>query len=71
MGRNSSSDKRQKNQLQMVLAFQDERRSEAPRVSMEGTESTVAKRSTESPAREQQLMEEVCGRESCKQHWHG
>ena len=34
---------------------------------MEGTESTVAKRSTESPAREQQLMEEVCGRENCKQ----
>ena len=72
MGRNSSlgltqNDKRQKNQLQMVLAFQDESRSEAPRVSTEGTESTVAKRSTESPAREQQLMEEVCGRENCKQ----
>jgi RNA-directed DNA polymerase len=67
MRRDSSHDKRQKNQLQMVLAFQDESRSEAPRVSSEGTESRVAKRGTESPAREWQLMEEVCGRENCKQ----
>jgi RNA-directed DNA polymerase len=67
MRRDSSSDKRQKNQLQMVLAFVDESRSEAPRVSSEGTESRVAKRGTESPAREWQLMEEVCGRENCKQ----
>ncbi len=69
MGRDSSmgltqNDKRQKTQLQMVLAFQDESRSEAPRVSSEGTESRVAKRGTESPAREWQLMEEVCGREN-------
>src|SRR3989454_12639531 len=67
MRRDSSSDKRQKNQLQMVLAFVDESRSEAPRVSSEGTESRVAKRGTESPAREWQLMEEVCERENCKQ----
>jgi RNA-directed DNA polymerase len=59
------SDKRQKNQL--VLAFTDESRSEAPRVSGEGTESLAAKRGTESPAIGEQLMEEVCERENCKQ----
>jgi len=59
------SDKRQKNQL--LLAFMDESRSEAPRVSNEGTESLAVKRGTESPAIGEQLMEEVCGRENCKQ----
>jgi RNA-directed DNA polymerase len=59
------SDKRQKNQL--MLAFTDESRSEAPRVSAEGTESVVAKRGTESLAMGEQLMEEVCERENCKQ----
>ena len=59
------SDKRQKNQL--MLAFMDESRSEAPRVSTEGTESTVVKRGTESLAIGEQLMEEICGRENCKQ----
>ena len=71
MARDSSNDKRQKNQLQMVLAFADQSRSEAPRVSKlyqgEGTESAMAKGGTESPAKEQQLMEEVCERENCKQ----
>src|SRR5450631_3956467 len=59
------SDKRQKNQL--MLAFTDESRSEAPMVSAEGTESVVAKRGTESLAIGEQLMEEVCERENCKQ----
>ena len=59
------SDKRQKNQL--MLAFTDESRSEAPRVPAEGTESLVAKRGTESLAIGEQLMEEVCERENCKQ----
>jgi RNA-directed DNA polymerase len=59
------SDKRQNDQL--VLAFLDESRSEAPRVSGEGTESLAAKRGTESPAIGKQLMEEVCERENCKQ----
>jgi len=59
------SDKRQKNQL--VLAFADESRSEAPSVSEEGTESPVAKRGTESLAIGEQLMEEVCERENCEQ----
>ena len=61
------NDKRQKNRLQMALAFTVEGRSEAPRASREGTESFTAKCETESPAREEQLMEEVCGRESCQQ----
>src|ERR1700726_1371566 len=59
------SDTRQKNQL--MLAFTDESRSEAPMVSAEGTESVVAKRGTESLAMGEQLMEEVCERENCKQ----
>jgi len=59
------NDKRPNNQL--VLAFWDESRSEAPRVSGEGTESFAAKRGTESPAIGEQWMEEVCERENCKQ----
>ena len=59
------SDKRQKNQL--VLAFTEEGRSEAPKASQEGTESRTAKCETERPARHEQLMEEVCERENCWQ----
>jgi RNA-directed DNA polymerase len=59
------SDRRQKNQL--VLAFVEESRSEAPRASTEGTESLAAKRKAESPAIGEQLIEEVCERENCKQ----
>src|SRR6185312_231740 len=62
--RDSMSDKRQKNQLQMVLAF-NEGRSEAPKARREGTESLTAKREDESPALTEQVMEEVCGRENC------
>jgi RNA-directed DNA polymerase len=58
-------DKRQKNQLQMLLAFTDEGRSEAPKARREGTESLTAKREDESPALTEQVMEEVCGRENC------
>jgi RNA-directed DNA polymerase len=58
-------DKQQKNQL--VLAFMEESRSEAPKASVEGTESSAAKRGIESPAITEQLMEEVCGQENCKQ----
>jgi hypothetical protein len=60
-----TSDKRQKNQL--VLAFTEESRSEAPMASAEGTESLAAKCRTESPAIGEQWMEEVCERENCKQ----
>jgi RNA-directed DNA polymerase len=59
------SDRRQKNQL--ALAFPAEGRSEAPRAAEEGTESLAAKRRIESPAITEQLMEEVCERENCKQ----
>ena len=59
------NDKRQKNQL--VLAFREESRSEAPTASAEGTESFVAKHKAESPAIGEQLMEEVCERQNCKQ----
>jgi RNA-directed DNA polymerase len=59
------SDKRQKNQLQMLLAFTAEGRSEAPTARREGTESPTAKRGCESPALPEQVMEEVCGRENC------
>ncbi len=58
-------DKRQKNQLQMVLAFTDEGRSEAPKARREGIESSTAKRRCESPAIPEQVMEEVCGRDNC------
>jgi RNA-directed DNA polymerase len=59
------SDKRQKNQL--VLAFAEESRSEAPRDSAVGTESLGGKRDAESPAMTEQLMEIVCERQNCKQ----
>src|SRR5215472_15456598 len=59
------SDKRQKNQKQMWLAFGDEGRSEAPMARQEGTESLTAKRAHESPALPEQVMEEVCERENC------
>ena len=58
------SDKRQNNQL--VLAFAEENRGEAPKGLGGGTESFAAKRGTESPAIGEQLMEEVWGRENCK-----
>jgi RNA-directed DNA polymerase len=59
------SARRQKNQL--VLAFAEEGRSEAPRASPEGTEALTAKCETERPASHEQLMEEVCERENCWQ----
>jgi RNA-directed DNA polymerase len=59
------SDKRQKNQL--VLAFAERDRSETPKATQEGTESLTAKCETESSARQEQLMEEVCKRGNCWQ----
>ena len=59
------SEKRQKNQL--VLAFTEEGRSEAPKPSQEGTESFTAKCETERPASHEQLREEVCERRNCWQ----
>lgn len=62
-----SDDKRQKNQLQQLLAFPETGRSEAPESSWQGIESLVAKHKSESPASSDQLMEEICERENCKQ----
>jgi RNA-directed DNA polymerase len=59
------SEKRQKNQL--VLAFAEMSRSEAPRDSGEGTETLMAKRKAESTAISEQLMEAVCERKNCRQ----
>jgi RNA-directed DNA polymerase len=59
------SDKRQKNQLK--LAFMAEDGGEALRAAKGGTESFVVERRAESPAIAEQLMEEVCERENCKQ----
>ena len=58
-------DKRQKNQL--LLAFAEADRGEARKSLGVGTESFTAERGTESPAIGEQLMEEVCGRENCRQ----
>lgn len=59
------SDKRQRNQL--LLAFAEEYRSETPNGLGKGTESFTVKRTVESPAIGEQLTEEVCGRENCRQ----
>jgi RNA-directed DNA polymerase len=54
--------KRQNNQL--LLAFMQEGRGEAPRAGMGGTEPPAAKRDPESPAEDERLMEVVCNREN-------
>ncbi len=54
--------KRQNNQL--LLAFMQESRGEAPRACVRGTEPPAAKRDAESPAEDERLMEEVCRREN-------
>jgi len=59
------SDKRQKNQLK--LAFMAEDAGESRRAAKEGTELLMVERRAESPAIAEQLMEEVCERENCKQ----
>ena len=58
------SGRRQKNQLH--LAFAAENRGESPRVAGEGTEPSTAKRTTESPASTERLMEEVVERENLR-----
>jgi RNA-directed DNA polymerase len=61
-------DKRQNNQPeQLGLAFPTESRNEAPRAAGQGTETLTAKRTHESPADAEGLMEEVCERENCQQ----
>jgi RNA-directed DNA polymerase len=56
---------RQKNQPdQRVLAFPAETRSDAPTAVVKGSETPVAKRTSESLAGTERLMEEVCGLEN-------
>jgi RNA-directed DNA polymerase len=63
-----TSGQRQKNQPeQEVLAFPGEGRSDAPRAVAQGTETSVAKRKSESLAGTERLTEEVCELENCKQ----
>ena len=59
----------QRQKIQQRLAFMDEPKSEAPRVAQQGTEPSAVKRDTESPAREERLMEEVCERENFVKAW--
>jgi len=59
------SGKRQK--IQLRLAFGEEGRSEAPTAPCEGSETHTAKRLSQSPARSQHLMEEVCAYDNCVQ----
>jgi RNA-directed DNA polymerase len=56
------SGKRQKTQTQqqMLLAFAEERRSESPPASEEGTVPIVANSNTESPTSSDRLMESIC-----------
>jgi len=54
--------KRQNNQ--MLLAFMQEGRGEAPMACMGGTEPPAAKRETERPAEDERMMEEVCDPEN-------
>ena len=58
-------DKRSK--TQRYLAFAEENRSEAPRASREGSESSAAKREPDSPAVFEQLMGEVCQRSNLEE----
>jgi len=48
--------------IQKALAFPEESRSEAPRASREGSESSPARPRRESPAIPESLMEEVLDR---------
>jgi hypothetical protein len=59
------SNKQRKNQL--LLAFTEKGRSEAPKASQEGAESLTAKCETARPSSPEQSMEEVCERENCWQ----
>jgi RNA-directed DNA polymerase len=64
------SGKRQKTQYtQLRLALEEGGRGETPATIDQGTEPLAAKPVPESPAREQQLMEEVCDRKNLERAW--
>ena len=52
---------------QLGLTLWAEARSEAPGAASQGAEARAVKRSDESPADTERLMEEVCGRDNCRQ----
>jgi len=54
------SGKRPKTQYPGQLAFTTERRGEAPKAAVQGTEPSTAKRCPENPANTQRVMEDVC-----------
>jgi len=58
-------DKRPK--IQLLLAFADENRGEAPKGNRRGSEASKAKRMSENPATMDHLMEEICEAENLKQ----
>ena len=60
---------RQRQKIQLRLAYMDEPKGEAPRCDHQGTELSVAKREAESPAREDRLSKEVCERENMIKAW--
>lgn len=59
----------QRQKIQLELAFPREAKGEAPRPLEEGTEPPVAKRTPQSPALEERLMEEVCERGNLEVAW--
>ena len=59
----------QRQKIQQRLAFMNEPKGEASRGVQQGTEPSAVKRDTESPAREDRLMEEVCERENFVKAW--
>jgi RNA-directed DNA polymerase len=64
------SGKRQKTQYeQRLLAFASEERGATPDADRTGTEPPTAKRTPESPAEEERLIEEVCDRENLEIAW--
>ena len=54
---------------QLLLAFASEDRGATPDVDRKGTEPLTAKRTPESPAEEERLMEEVCDRSNLEIAW--
>ena len=59
----------QRQKIQQRLAFVDVSKGEAPRRVQQGTEPSAVKRDTESPAREDRLIEEVCERNNLVKAW--
>jgi RNA-directed DNA polymerase len=59
----------QRQKIQYALALAPKGRGEAPARGYQGTEPPVAKSAPESPAGEEQLMEEVCDRGNLERAW--